>query len=45
MKVYVKNNKKKSKVVRAYTNKSDYTEQLKPLMGFWSAFIVDLIEK
>ena len=45
VKEYVLDHQEKSKVVRAYTNKSDYTEQLKPLMGFWSAFIVDLIEK
>ena len=30
--------------VKAYTNKSDYTKQLKPLMGFWSGFIVGLLE-
>ena len=37
--------KEKSKVVRAYTNKSDYTQHLIPLMDFWNGFIVDLLEK
>ena len=32
----------KSKVVRAYANKSDYINQLIPLMNFWSDFILSL---
>ena len=44
VKEYVLDHQEKSKVVRAYTNKSDYTNQLKPLMDFWSGFIVDLLE-
>lgn len=31
-----------SKVVRAYTNKSNYLEHLKPIVYFWSGFIVSL---
>ncbi|WP_198304216.1 tyrosine-type recombinase/integrase [Arcobacter vandammei] len=31
-----------SKVVRAYTNKSNYLEHLKPIVYFWSDFIVSL---
>ncbi len=34
-----------SKVVRAYTNKSNYVKQLAPLMNFWSDFICSLKEK
>ena len=45
IKEYVLDHQEKSKVVRAYTNKSDYTNQLKPLLNFWSDYIVDLIEK
>lgn len=33
-----------NKVVRAYSHKSDYTNHLKPLMDFWSGFIVGLLE-
>ncbi|MDN5112690.1 hypothetical protein PJV97_10085 [Aliarcobacter butzleri] len=32
----------KSKVVRAYTHKSDYINQLIPLMNFWSDYILSL---
>lgn len=32
----------KSKVVRAYSNKSDYINQLIPLMKFWSDYILSL---
>ena len=32
----------KSKVVRAYTHKSDYINQLIPLMNFWSDYILRL---
>ena len=28
--------------IKAYTNKSDYTKQLKPLMDFWSDYILSL---
>ena len=45
VKEYVLDHQEKSKVVRAYTNKSDYTQHLIPLMDFWSAFIDNLIEK
>lgn len=31
-----------SKVVRAYTNKSDYFEHIKPIVYFWSDFILSL---
>lgn len=34
----------KSKVVRAYTHKSDYIKQLSLLMNFWSDYIKNLIE-
>ena len=34
----------KSKVVRAYSNKSDYINQLIPLMKFWSDYILSLRE-
>ena len=44
VKEYALDHQEKSKVVRAYTNKSDYTNQLKPLMSFWSGFIVGLLE-
>ena len=33
-----------NKTVRAYSHKSDYTEQLKPLMNFWSGFILTLLD-
>ena len=29
--------------VKAYTNKSDYTKQLEPLMIFWSDYILSLL--
>ena len=45
VKEYVLDHQEKSKVVRAYTNKAEYTKQLKTLMDFWSGFIVDLLEK
>ena len=45
VKEYVLDHQEKSKVVRAYTNKSDYTQHLIPLMDFWSAFISGLVEK
>ena len=45
IKEYVLDHQEKSKVVRAYTNKSDYTQHLIPLMDFWSGFIVGLLEK
>lgn len=32
----------KSKVVRAYAHKSDYINQLIPLMNFWSDFVLNL---
>ena len=44
VKEYALDHQEKSKVVRAYTNKSDYTNQLKPLMSFWSGFVVGLLE-
>ena len=44
VKEYVLDHQEKSKVVRAYTNKSNYTQHLKPLMDFWSGFIVGLLE-
>jgi integrase len=44
VKEYALDHQEKSKVVRAYTNKSDYTNQLRPLMSFWSGFIVGLLE-
>ena len=31
-----------SKVVRAYTNKSDYFEHIKPIVYFWSDFVLSL---
>lgn len=31
-----------NKVVRAYNHKADYTKQLKPLMNFWSDYILSL---
>ena len=31
-----------SKVVRAYTNKSDYFEHIKPIVYFWSDFVLNL---
>ena len=31
-----------SKTVRAYNNKSDYINQLIPLMNFWSDYIMSL---
>ncbi|WP_419677630.1 tyrosine-type recombinase/integrase [Aliarcobacter lanthieri] len=31
-----------NKVVRAYNHKADYTKQLKPLMDFWSDYILSL---
>ncbi|RXI25065.1 tyrosine-type recombinase/integrase [Aliarcobacter trophiarum] len=31
-----------NKVVRAYNHKADYTKQLKPLMVFWSEYILSL---
>lgn len=34
----------KSKVVRAYTHKSDFINQLSSLMNFWSDYIKNLIE-
>jgi integrase len=34
-----------SKVVRAYANKSDYLNQLIPLMNFWSGYILNLRNK
>lgn len=34
-----------SKVVRAYTNKSNYLEHIKPIVIFWSDFIVSLRNK
>ncbi|WP_418187061.1 tyrosine-type recombinase/integrase [Aliarcobacter lanthieri] len=35
-----------SKVVRAYTNKSDYFEHIKPIVYFWSDFILQqLVDK
>ena len=34
-----------SKVVRAYTNKSDYFEHIKPIVYFWSNFILEQLKK
>ena len=45
VKEYALDHQEKSKVVRAYTNKSDYTNHLRELMNFWSGFIVGLLEK
>ena len=44
VKEYALDHQEKSKVVRAYTNKASYINQLIPLMDFWSDFIVDMIE-
>ena len=35
----------KSKVVRAYAHKSDYINQLIPLMNFWTDFIMGLLDR
>jgi integrase len=35
----------KNRVVRAYSHKGDYIEQLRELMNFWSNFINSLIKK
>lgn len=42
VKEYALDHQEKSKVVRAYTNKSDYTNQLRELMNFWSDYIMSL---
>jgi len=34
-----------SKVIRAYTNKSDYFEHIKPIVYFWSNFILEQLKK
>lgn len=34
-----------SKTVRAYNNKSDYINQLKPLMEWWSNYVLSLIDR
>ena len=34
-----------SKVIRAYTNKSDYFEHIKPIVDFWSNFILEQLKK
>lgn len=34
-----------SDTVRAYTHKADYFERLKPLMDFWSDYIMTLKKK
>lgn len=34
-----------SKTVRAYNNKSDYINQLKPLMEWWSSYVLSLIDR
>lgn len=34
-----------SKVIRAYTNKSDYFEHIKPIVDFWSNFILEQLRK
>lgn len=33
-----------NKVVRAYSHKADYLNQLRPLMDFWSKYIVSLLD-
>ena len=43
VKEYVLDHQEKSKVVRAYTNKSDYRQHLIPLMDFWSDYILSLL--
>ncbi len=35
----------KSQVVRAYSHKADFLEQLKPLMCYWSEFILKMVDK
>lgn len=34
-----------SDTVRAYTHKADYFERLKPLMNFWSEYLMNLKNK
>ena len=34
-----------SKVIRAYTNKSDYFEHITPIVDFWSNFILEQLKK
>jgi len=42
VKEYLLDHQEKSKVVRAYTNKASYINQLIPLMNFWSDYILSL---
>ena len=34
---------KENKTVLAYTNKANYVQRLKPLMDFWSDYILSLL--